>query len=199
MANFAQDAGRLRSGFAEALGKSDRKNMADRRCHAKPADPNPRIVNMGECAAPANASQRTTAMRRMFLALLLLPLLSADALAGEAEIKAAQDTIGAQIEAFKRGDNAAAYGYAAPGIKKIFPTLETFMGMVTGAYQPVYKPQSYAFGKSEEMGATSVIQQVLIVGPDGKDYEAVYTLERQPDGTYKITGVSLKASKTLST
>ena len=138
-------------------------------------------------------------MRSMLLALLLLPLLAASTFAGDAEIKAAQETIGAQIEAFKRGDDATAYGYAAPTIKNIFPTLEAFMGMVTGAYQPVYKPQSYAFGKSEEMGATSIIQQVLIVGPDGKDYEAVYTLERQPDGTYKITGVSLKASKTLST
>ena len=137
-------------------------------------------------------------MRRMLLALLLLPLLAAGTLAGDAEIKAAQGTIDAQIGAFKRGDNAAAYGYAAPGIRRIFPTLETFMGMVTGAYQPVYKPQSYAFGKAEETGS-AIIQQVLIVGPDGKDYEAVYTLERQPDGTYKITGVSLKASKTLST
>lgn len=138
-------------------------------------------------------------MRRTFLALLLLPLLAAGAFAGDAEIKAAQGTIGAQIEAFKRGDNAAAYDYAAPAIKNIFPTLEAFMGMVTSAYQPVYRPQSYAFGKSEEMGATSIIQQVIIVGPDGKDYEAVYRLELQPDGTYKITGVSLKASNSVST
>ncbi|WP_442578245.1 DUF4864 domain-containing protein [Mesorhizobium sp. ASY16-5R] len=138
-------------------------------------------------------------MRRMLLALLLLPLLATNAFAGDAEVKAAQATIDAQLQAFKRGDNAAAYDYAAPGIKTIFPTLEAFMGMVTGAYQPVYKPQSYAFGKSEEMGAASIIQQVIIVGPDGKDYEAVYTLERQPDGTYKITGVSLKAANTLST
>jgi hypothetical protein len=40
---------------------------------------------------------------------------------------------------------------------------------------------------------------VLIVGPDGKDYEAIYTLELQPDGTYRITSVSLRASKSLST
>ncbi|MDQ6432876.1 DUF4864 domain-containing protein [Mesorhizobium sp. LHD-90] len=137
-------------------------------------------------------------MHRILCALLLLPTLLADVVAGEADIRAAQDTIGAQIEAFKRGDDAAAYDYAAPGIKNVFPTLEAFMAMVTGAYQPVYKPQSYAFGKAEEAGS-AIVQQVLIVGPDGKDYEAVYTLALQPDGTYKITGVSLKTSKTLST
>ena len=30
--------------------------------------------------------------------------------------------------------------------------------------------------KVEELSPTSIVQQVLIVGPDGKDYEAVYTL-----------------------
>jgi hypothetical protein len=51
----------------------------------------------------------------------------------------------------------------------------------------------------QEMGATSIVQQVLLTGPDGKEYEAVYTLELQPDGVYRITGVSLKASNALST
>ena len=46
---------------------------------------------------------------------------------------------------------------------------------------------------------TTIAQQVFIVGPDGKDYEALYTLELQPDGVYRITGVSLRASKSLST
>jgi hypothetical protein len=107
--------------------------------------------------------------------------------------------IDSQLRAFAAGDNAAAYGHAAPSIKRMFPTLEAFMGMVTGAYQPVYKPRNYAFGKVEEMSPTSIIQQVLLVGADGKDYEAVYTLELQADGTYLITGVSLRASNALST
>jgi hypothetical protein len=137
-------------------------------------------------------------MLRLAFAPLMLLFLSIFAHAGDAEIKSAQATIDAQIKAFSRGDNAEACGYAAPSIQQIFPTVDSFMSMVTGAYQPVYKPQSYDFGKAEEMGATQVIQQLLIVGPDGKDYEALYRLERQPDGSYKITGVSLKASNTLS-
>ncbi len=104
------------------------------------------------------------------------------AIAGDAEVKAAQGVIDGQLKAFRQDDNAAAYDYAAPTIKRIFPTLDSFMSMVTRGYAPVHKPKSYAFGKSEEMGGNSVIQQVLIVGPDGKDYEAVYTLELQPDG-----------------
>ncbi|HET9533961.1 MAG TPA: DUF4864 domain-containing protein, partial [Mesorhizobium sp.] len=36
-----------------------------------------------------------------------------------------------------------------------------------------------------------------VVGPDGRDYEAIYTLEMQPDGNFRITGVSLRASNSL--
>ena len=126
-------------------------------------------------------------------------LLPAAALAGDAEIKAAQGTIEAQLKAFQVGDGALAYSYAAPTIQRIFPTADIFMGMVESAYQPVRNPRNYAFGKVQEMGANSIVQQVLITGADGKEYEAVYTLELQPDGIYRITGVSLRASNSLST
>jgi len=134
------------------------------------------------------------------MALLALPaLLSVSAFAGEAEIKSAQSTIDSQLKAFLADDGSLAYSYAAPNIKRIFPSAEIFMGMVESGYQPVRRPRNYSFGKSEEMGATTIIQQVMILGPDGKDYEAVYTLELQPDGVYRITGVSLRASNALST
>jgi hypothetical protein len=119
-------------------------------------------------------------------------------LAGEAEIRAAQSTINSQIKAFLAKDHASAYSYAAPNVKRLFPTLDAFMGMVTGGYEPVYRPRNYTFGKVEELSPTSIIQEVLLVGPDGRDYRAVYTLERQPDGVYRITGVSLLAANSLS-
>ncbi len=121
------------------------------------------------------------------------------AFAGEAEIRAAQGTIDAQLRAFQSNDGALAYSYAAPNIKRIFPTTDVFMGMVENGYQPVRNPRSFAFGKAEETGAGRIAQQVLISGPDGKEYEALYTLELQPDGVWRITGVSLKASNALST
>jgi hypothetical protein len=139
-------------------------------------------------------------MRRIVLALALLPaLFAAAAFAGDADVRAAQTTIDAQLKAFRSGDNDAAYSYAAPNVKQIFPTLDVFMSMVANGYAPVQKPQRYSFGKSEAMGPNKIAQQVFIVGPDGKDYEALYTLELQPDGMYRITGVSLRASKSLST
>jgi hypothetical protein len=138
-------------------------------------------------------------MRRALFALALIPMLVAPAaLAGDAEIKAAQAVIDSQLKAFLANDGATAYSFAAPNVKQVFPTVDTFMNMVTNGYAPVRKPRSYSFGKVEQTGPTSIVQQVLIVGPDGKDYEAVYTLEQQPDGTFKITGCSLRASTSVS-
>lgn len=144
-------------------------------------------------------------MRRALFALAVIPLLFLSSLlvsrafAGDAEIKAAQTVIDGQLKAFIANDGAAAYSFAAPNVKRIFPTVDTFMSMVTNGYPPVRKPQNYSFGKVQQTGPTSVVQQVLIVGPDGKDYEAVYTLEQQPDGSFQITGCSLRASTSFST
>jgi hypothetical protein len=139
-------------------------------------------------------------MRSLLLILALIAtFFSGSASAEDAGVAAAQSSIEAQLKAFLTDDNATAYSYAAPNVKKVFPTLDLFMNMVTTGYKPVQKPQSYSFGKSQWTSGTTIAQQVLLVGPDGKDYEALYTLELQPDGFWRITGVSLRAANTVST
>lgn len=134
---------------------------------------------------------------RLMTVVATLATMTAPSIAGDVEIRAAQSAIETQILAFRAGDNAQAYGFAAPNIRQIFPTLDAFMSMVQNGYQPVWKPKNYAFGKVEEPRAGAVAQQVMLVGPDGKDYEAVYTLELQPDGQFRITGVSLRGATSM--
>lgn len=129
---------------------------------------------------------------------LLLGLLATTGIAGDAEIQSAQSTIDRQLKAFQSNDGATAYSFAAPSIKRIFPTVDAFMDMVTSGYPPVRRPRSYMFGKVQETSPREIVQQLIIVGPDGKTYEAVYTLELQPDGTHAITGCSLRASNALT-
>lgn len=138
-------------------------------------------------------------MRLTFAVAAALLTLSAPSFAGDAEIKAAQSSIDGQLRAFQSDDTALAYSFAAPNVKQIFPTVDVFMGMVTSGYAPVRKPGNFSFGKAEEKSSTQIWQQVFLVGADGKDYEAMYTLELQPDGVWRITGCSLRASNTLST
>ena len=123
-------------------------------------------------------------------ALLTMLLLSlTPALAGD-DATAAKDVIRAQEQAFGRDDAASAYSYAAPAIKEIFPAADIFMAMVENSYAPVYRHKSFEFGETKVEGDW-IAQRVHIVDANGEAWEALYTLEQQGDGSYKITGCSL--------
>jgi hypothetical protein len=100
---------------------------------------------------------------------------------------AVRSIIDQQIAAFRRDDGATAYSFAAPSIRQIFPSPDVFMSMVRSGYQPVYRPQSVTYGRLREDSGT-VVQEVFVVGPDGEPYVALYSLEKQADGSWKITG-----------
>lgn len=106
------------------------------------------------------------------------------------DVATAQGVIRAQEQAFGHDDAAAAYSYAAPAIKQIFPAPDIFMSMVQNGYAPVYRHRSFEFGESKIEGS-SVAQRVHIIDANGEAWEALYTLERQADGSYEITGCSL--------
>ncbi|MBB4260011.1 MULTISPECIES: DUF4864 domain-containing protein [unclassified Bradyrhizobium] len=106
------------------------------------------------------------------------------------DVATAQGVIRAQEQAFARDDASAAYSFAAPAIKEIFPAPDIFMAMVQSGYAPVYRHKSFEFGESKIEGGW-IAQRVHIVDANGEAWEALYTLEQQADGSYKITGCSL--------
>ena len=104
--------------------------------------------------------------------------------------------ISGQIEAFRADDGARAFSFAAPGIKAIFSTPERFMRMVRKGYAPVYRPQSVEFGDvTRELGAPT--QKVHLIGPDGAAWTARYAMQKQDDGSWKISAVTLEKEKGL--
>ena len=129
-------------------------------------------------------------MRILALITLLVGLCGPAGAFTEADRSAVQRTIEAQLNAFLSDDAAAAYSYAAPNIRAIFPTEDIFMEMVRKGYQPVYRSMSHEFGevKDTPMGLE---QTVDIVTPSGEFWTAVYTLQQQPDGSWKITACRL--------
>jgi hypothetical protein len=128
-------------------------------------------------------------MRAIVLLLAFILSAALPASAGD-DVAAAQSVIRAQEQAFGRDDAAAAYSHAAPAIKQIFPQAEIFMMMVQQSYPPVYRHRSFEFGEARAAGG-QIAQRVHIVDANGEAWEALYTLEQQPDGSLKITGCSL--------
>ncbi|WP_373503430.1 DUF4864 domain-containing protein [Aestuariivirga sp.] len=133
-------------------------------------------------------------MRRLFIVLaalmLFMPFAQAQSLS-ESDRSAFRDIIQGQIEAFRVDDGARAYSYAAPMIKQVFPNPDVFMNMVRKGYQPVYRPQSFKFGDAGFSASGRPTQRVTVVGPDGITYEAIYTMEQQPDGSWQISGCAI--------
>ena len=109
----------------------------------------------------------------------------------EADKSSFQSVISSQIEAFRADDGPLAFSFAAPSIKSKFQSVETFMTMVRRGYRPVYRPRSVKFGAvTEELGAPT--QTVHIVGPNGAAWTALYAMQLQPDGIWKIAAVILR-------
>jgi hypothetical protein len=96
-----------------------------------------------------------------------------------------------QIEAFRHDDGAAAFAFASPELQTLFRDPDHFMAMVRNGYQPVYRPKNFSFSgvtESEE-GLTDTL---TIEDADGQSWTAVYTLAKQPDGSWRITSCHLE-------
>lgn len=128
-------------------------------------------------------------MRTFILLAAVLIGLASPARAAD-DVAAAQNVIRSQEQAFSHDDAEAAYSYAAPAIQDIFPEADIFMSMVRDNYAPVYRHRSFEFGEAR-MADGKIAQRVHIIDGDGVAWEALYTLEQQPDGSLKITGCSL--------
>jgi len=136
-------------------------------------------------------------MRPILIAFaLILCLASAANAQSDADRAAVQDVIRGQLDAFRRDDAGAAYGHAAPVIQRLFPTQDAFMTMVERAYPPVYRSREHAFAEIRETPGGGLAQGVRLRDEAGEDWLAVYTLERQPDGAWRITGCTLERAPT---
>ena len=106
------------------------------------------------------------------------------------ERAAIEAVIRAQMAAFASDDGEAAFAHASADIRALFETADAFMDMVRRGYRPVYRPRQVDFLETVE-GPLGLAQKVFVVGPDGAAYLAIYPMERQPDGSWKIDGCYL--------
>tara|TARA_Y100001934_G_scaffold28674_2_gene31232 strand:- start:14482 stop:14904 length:423 start_codon:yes stop_codon:yes gene_type:complete len=131
---------------------------------------------------------------RVFLLTLVVVFAATSAKADnslpETETAAIRTVIQDQLDAFNRDDGVRAFSHASPDIQGIFQTVEVFMTMVRSGYQPFYRSARHEFGQLHVVDGEP-IQEVYVTGQDGMAALAVYTMQQQPDGTWKINGCSL--------
>lgn len=126
------------------------------------------------------------------LVLVAPPIVYADDPALDAQL-----VISEQIKALMSDDAEKAYFYASPDIRMMYPDKNAFLTMVQKNYEPVYHAGNYAFGRSKLIGGGEMVfQEVMITGPDSKDWTAIYEMRLMDDGSYKVNGVRMMMNST---
>ena len=142
-------------------------------------------------------------LRRLLLvALIAAPALAAPPAPGPAlpaqDWDAIRQVIDDQLSALKAGDGARALAFAAPGIRAQYGTPENFLRMVRSGYAPLLDARYQAFLDGAVIdGAT--IQPLRLVMPDNTVLVALYQMQRQPDGRWRIAGCVLAPSTVQAT
>jgi hypothetical protein len=125
--------------------------------------------------------------------LMVFAIGSALAQTSDADRAAIRQVIQSQIAAFQKDDGPTAYGYASPTIQEKFINPEVFLEMVKTGYPAVYHHRKVEF-RDLKVENGRLLQEVYVVGPDGKPALAIYEMQRQPDGSWRINGCWLTSA-----
>lgn len=109
------------------------------------------------------------------------------------EWKAIQRAISEQRSALVAGDAAKAFGYASPGIRDQFGGPDTFFAMVRTGYAALISARYVEFLEGAVIDGT-VVQPLRLIDADNTVRVALYTMERQDDGTWRIAGCIIAPS-----
>ena len=112
----------------------------------------------------------------------------------EADEKGVRAVVEAQLAALARDDAATAFSFAAPNVRETVGTAGRFMDMVRKSYPAIYRPASTAFLKPEDHHG-QVIQRVQLTDESGIAWLALYSLQRQKDKSWRITGCQVVPNK----
>ena len=95
-----------------------------------------------------------------------------------------------QLDALAKDDATAAFSFAAPNVRNAFVTAPRFLDMVQRGYPVVHRPASVAFLKVEGKNKLA-FQRVQMTDQAGVPWLATYSLARQKNCVWRITGCSV--------
>lgn len=131
------------------------------------------------------------------LALLVLQLLALPVQAQSltaADEKNVRAVVEGQLAAFAKDDAKKAFSFAAPNVREAVGDASAFLAMVKRDYPVVYRPGSVAFLQVEGKDGEA-LQRVQMLDAAGNSWLALYSLQRQKDKSWRITGCVVVENK----
>jgi len=108
----------------------------------------------------------------------------------EADRQAIHKVVVEQLSAFAQDNGPAAFAAATPEMQAKYKSPDLFMVVVRIGYKPVYRPRQVAFQQIVDIEGTPV-QRLAVVDQDGKEHLALYIMEPQANGDWRIGGCLL--------
>ena len=106
---------------------------------------------------------------------------------------AIKQVIGDQRAALVAGDGEKAFGYATPSLRAQFGDAGTFMAMVHLGYPTLLSARYTEFLEGAVIGGL-IIQPLRLIDADNSVRVALYTMEKQDDGGWRISGCRIGPS-----
>jgi hypothetical protein len=110
-----------------------------------------------------------------------------------ADWSAIKKVIADQRSALKAGDAAKAFSYATPGIRSEFRDPAIFIGMVRTTYSALLTARYVEFLEGAVIDG-AVIQPLRLVDTDNTVRVALYIMEKQDNGAWRIGGCRIAPS-----
>ena len=117
---------------------------------------------------------------------------------GASDWKAMERIISEQRAALVAGESVKAFSYASPGIRAQFGDAETFLELVRTGYAPLLTARYVEFLQGAVIDGTIVVP-LRLIDADNTVRVALYIMERQKDGAWRIAGCRIAPSTTLAT
>jgi hypothetical protein len=109
------------------------------------------------------------------------------------EWQAIKKVISQQLAALRAGDGGKAFGYATPSIQAQFGDARSFMAMVRHAYSPLLDARYSEFLEGAVIDGI-IVQPLRLIAQDNTVLVALYTVERQKGGGWRISGCVIAPS-----
>ncbi|MDB5762369.1 MAG: hypothetical protein JWQ21_1364 [Herminiimonas sp.] len=132
---------------------------------------------------------------------LLAPWAIGDAIAEEmnpVDAQAIHFVIQSQLDAFAEDDAAKAFGFATSSTRILIGSADDFLRLIKNEYPVIYRNRLALFAVPELVDGQA-LQIVRLTDSDNFVWVAIYSMQQESDGTWKIDGCKLIETASVST
>ncbi|MFC3107108.1 DUF4864 domain-containing protein [Undibacterium arcticum] len=129
--------------------------------------------------------------------LALAPVSASVSELSAADTRAIREVVQSQFDAFEDDDAPAAFALTTQASRRRLGSPDDFMRLVKEQYGPIYRHRAVLFSGAQVIGADTLLI-VRLTSPDSHVWIAIYRMERETDGKWKIDGCHLLETTSVS-